>query len=247
MTIDASVAGFEPLYGEAEHTDGLIPWDIGGPQPVVQQLVAYGAIRGEVLDPGTGPGYHAIHYASHGYSTTGVDGSPTAIERAKRNAERAGVQVDFQVADATKLDGFEGRFDTVVDSAFYHVFINDEATQTRYAQALHRATKPGARLYMFEFSPHNVNGLQWAGIPADNFERVLGASGWRIDYLGGTTYLARFLPETFEAMKTIVSEHQDEILERMQPLLQQLSVLDPLLEDHRVHFPVWSVVATQLD
>jgi SAM-dependent methyltransferase len=247
MTIDASVAGFEPLYGEAEQTDGLIPWDIGGPQPVVQQLVAYGAIRGEVLDPGTGPGYHAIHYASHGYSTTGIDGSPTAIERAKRNAERARVQVDFQVADATKLDGFEDRFDTVVDSAFYHVFMDDEATQTRYAQALHRATKPGARLYMFEFSPHNVNGLQWAGIPADNFERVLGASGWRIDYLGGTTYQARFLPETFEAMKTIVSEHQDEILERMQPIVQQLSVLDPLLEDHRVHFPVWSVVATRLD
>jgi hypothetical protein len=102
-------------------------------------------------------------------------------------------------------------------------------------------------LYMFEFSPHNVNGLQWAGIPADNFERVLGASGWRIDYLGGTTYQARFLPKTFEAMKKIVSEHQDEVLERMQPIVQQLSVLDPLQEDHRVHFPVWSVVATRLD
>jgi SAM-dependent methyltransferase len=247
MTIDANAAGFEPLYGEAEQTDGLIPWDIGGPQPVVQQLVAYGAIRGEVLDPGTGPGYHAIYYASQGYSATGIDGSSTAIARAKRNAERAGVQVDFQVADATKLDGFDGRFDTVVDSAFYHVFMNDEATQARYAQALHRATKPGARLYMFEFSPHNVNGLQWAGIPADNFERVLPASGWRIDYLGGTTYQARFLPETFEAMKKIISEHRDEDLERMQPIVQQLRVLDPLLEDHRVHFPVWSLVATRLD
>ncbi|VBA34820.1 hypothetical protein LAUMK13_00586 [Mycobacterium innocens] len=49
---------------------------------------------------------------------TGIDGSPSAIERARRNAERAGVTVDFQVADATRLDGFEGRFDTVVDSAF---------------------------------------------------------------------------------------------------------------------------------
>jgi hypothetical protein len=61
------------------------------------------------------------------------------------------------------------------------VLMDDEAVQTRYAQALHRATKPGARLSMFEFSPHNVNGLQWASIPADNFERVPGASGWRID------------------------------------------------------------------
>jgi SAM-dependent methyltransferase len=90
MTDDASFAGFEPLYGEAEHTDGLIPWGIGGPQPAVQQRVAYGAIRGEVLDPGTGPGYHAIHYASQGYSATGVAGSATAIELAKRNAEKAG-------------------------------------------------------------------------------------------------------------------------------------------------------------
>ncbi|SON59008.1 Glycine/sarcosine N-methyltransferase [Mycobacterium simulans] len=247
MTTDASVAGFEPLYGDATAADGLIPWDIGGPQPVVQQLVAYGAIRGEVLDPGTGPGYHAIHYAAHGYSATGIDGSPSAIERAKRNAARAGVQVDFQVADATKLEGFEGRFDTVVDSAFYHVFMGDEGIQTRYAQALHRATKPGARLYMFEFSPHNVNGIQWAGIPADNFERVLGAGGWRVDYLGGTTYQARFLPQTFEAMNKVVAENQDEMVGRMQPLFEQLQTIGPLLQDHRVHLPVWAVVATRLD
>lgn len=247
MATDLSVAGFEPLYGAAEHTDGLVPWDIGGPQPAVQQLVAYGAIRGEVLDPGTGPGYHAIHFASQGFSATGVDGSPTAIARAKRNAERAGVQVDFQVADATKLDGFDGRFDTVVDSAFYHVLMGDEAVQTRYAQALHRATKPGARLFMFEFSPHNVNGLQWEGIPADNFERVLGASGWRLDYLGGTTYLARFGPQTFDAMSAILDDAQGGTAEKMQPIKEQLQVLGPLLDDYRVHFPVWSVVATRLD
>ena len=247
MATDLSVAGFEPLYGAAEHTDGLVPWDIGGPQPAVQQLVAYGAIRGEVLDPGTGPGYHAIHFASQGFSATGVDGSPTAIARAKRNAERAGVQVDFQVADATKLDGFDGRFDTVVDSAFYHVLMGDEAVQTRYAQALHRATKPGARLFMFEFSPHNVNGLQWEGVPADNFERVLGASGWRLDYLGGTTYLARFGPQTFDAMSAILDDAQGGTAEKMQPIKEQLHVLGPLLDDYRVHFPVWSVVATRLD
>jgi SAM-dependent methyltransferase len=244
---DAKGAGFEQLYDQAEHTDRRIPWDIGGPQPAVQQLVAYGGIRGEVLDPGTGPGYHAIHFAAQGYSATGIDDSPSAIERAKHNAERAGVQVDFQVADATRLEGFEGRFDTVVDSAFYHVFLNDEAIQTRYAQALHQATKPGARLYMFEFSPDNVNGLQWTAIPADNFERVLGASGWRIDYLGTTTYQARFLKETFDAMKTFASEQQGEILQRMRPLVHRLGVIDPLLEDHRVHLPVWSVVATRLD
>ena len=57
--------------------------------------------------------HHAIYYAAQGYSTTGIDGLPTAIERAKRNAERAEVRVDFPVADATQLDAFKGRFDTM--------------------------------------------------------------------------------------------------------------------------------------
>jgi SAM-dependent methyltransferase len=247
MTDDTNVADFESMYAAAEQTEGVIPYDIGGPQPAAEQLVAYGALRGEVLDPGTGDGHHAIHYALHGYSTTAIDGSPTAIERAKRNADRAGVQVNFQVADATELDGFNDRFDTVVDNSFYHLFIDDEATQTRYAQALHRATKPSARLFMFELSPNNVNGIQWTGVPADNFERVLGASGWRVDYLGATTLAARFLPQTIDAMNAITAGRQDEMREGMQRLVEQLGVLGPLLEDHRVHLPAWSVVATRVD
>ena len=32
-----------------------------------------------------------------------------AVERARANARNAGVSVNFQVADATKLDGLDGR------------------------------------------------------------------------------------------------------------------------------------------
>lgn len=240
---------FDELYRDERSVDGLpalTPWDIGGPQPVVQQLVAYGALRGEVLDPGTGPGHHAIYFASKGYATTGIDNSPAAINRAKRNARRAGVKVEFQVADATRLDGLENRFDTVVDSAFYHVFLDDEATQGQYLQALHRATKPGARLFMFEFGRHNVNGIHFEGLPADNFERVLPASGWRIDYLGTTTYQANFGDEALAEMSRVMSGRGG-IAERMRPLQEQLRVIGALLENHRVHMPFWAVVATRLD
>jgi SAM-dependent methyltransferase len=243
MTNQAYEPDFDQLYRD-ERTS-LTPWDIGGPQPVVQQLVAYGAVRGEVLDPGTGPGHHAIYYASKGYSATGIDSSPAAIERAKRNAERAGVTVDFQVADATKLDGLQNRFDTVVDSAFYHVFFDDEETQTRYVQALHRATKPGARLFMFEFGRHNVNGVQWEGLPSDNFQRVLPAAGWRIDYLGPTTYQGNFNPEFFAHVTEVTGG--GDLAERMKPLREQMNVIAPLLENHRVHMPFWAVNATRLD
>lgn len=239
---------FEVLYRDASPEQGTpvpVPWDIGGPQPVVQQLVAYGAVRGEVLDPGTGPRHHAIHYASKGYSATGIDASPTAIEQAERNAERAGVRVNFQVADATRLDGLENRFDTVVDSAFYHVFL-DEQIQTQYMQALHRATKPGARLFMFEIGRHNVNGLQPEGLPAENFDRVLPTAGWHIDYLGTTTFQATFSPEMF-AHLTEEMGADSEWAERMKPMQEQLRAMAPLLKNNRVHLPIWAVMAIRRD
>ena len=99
MTAPVDPNRFEEMYRDERTAHGLpaaTPWDIGGPQPVVQQLVSLGAIKGEVLDPGTGPGHHAIHYASKGLSTTGIDASPAAIERAKQNAQKAGVTVEFR-------------------------------------------------------------------------------------------------------------------------------------------------------
>jgi SAM-dependent methyltransferase len=237
---------FDQLYRDDSSADGLpvlTPWDIGRPQPVVQLLVAHGAVRGEVLDPGTGPGHNAIYYASAGYSTTGIDSSPAAIERAKANAERAGVSVHFQVADATKLEGLENRFDTVIDSAFYHVFFEDEDTQAKYLAALHRATRPGARLFMFEFGRHNVNGLMWEGLPADNFERLLPASGWRLDHLGTTTYQGHVTPEAFAVMS---SQASPELAERMKVVRERLEVIGPLLDNHLVHMPFWAVAATRL-
>jgi SAM-dependent methyltransferase len=246
MTNELEQPDFDALYRDERSLEGLpavTPWDIGGPQPIVQQLVAFGGVRGEVLDPGTGPGHHAIHYASKGYATTGIDASPAAIERAKANAARAGVSVNFEVADATKLDGLESRFDTVVDCAFYHVFFDDEDTQGAYMAALHRATKAGARLYMFEFGEHNVNGIQCEFLPAENFERVLPAAGWRIDYLGPTTYVNTFGPDTFASPM----QGSPELQQRIKRLQHQLEVIEPLLENHRIYMPFWSVVATRVD
>ncbi|HEU0190594.1 MAG TPA: class I SAM-dependent methyltransferase [Mycobacterium sp.] len=239
---------FDDLYRDTRLVDGAplsTPWDIGRPQPVVEQLVAYGALRGEVLDPGTGPGHHAIYYAAHAYSATGIDASAAAIERARGNAETAGVTVDFQVADATVLDGFEGRFDTVVDCAFYHVFADDEQVQARYLQALHRATRPGARLFMFEFGVQNINGWIWDGLPAGNFQRMLPAAGWRLDYLGTTTYQATFTAETFARMAQ--AQEQADWRKRLKTVLDRFTVIEPLLDSHRVHLPFWMAHATRVD
>lgn len=240
-------ARFEESYRDQRVVRGLpaaTPWDIGGPQPVVQQLVAVGAVRGEVLDPGTGPGHHAIHYASQGFSATGVDGSATAIDRARDNARQAGVSVDFQLADATKLDGLEGRFDTVVDCAFYHTFSTAPELQKSYVQALHRATRPGARLFMFEFGEGDINGFRMLrSLSADDFRQVLPLGGWEITYMGPTTYLINVSPESIE----LLSARNPDMADEAEGMLAQYRAMEPWLASGRVHAPFWEVHATRVD
>ncbi|BDB43353.1 MULTISPECIES: class I SAM-dependent methyltransferase [Mycobacterium] len=237
---------FEESYRNEQVVRGLpaaTPWDIGGPQPVVQQLVALGAVTGEVLDPGTGPGHHAIYYASQGLSATGIDGSPTAIERARQNAAKAGVSVDFRVADATKLDGFDGRSDTVVDCAFYHTFSTAPELQRSYARALHRATKPGARLYMFEFGAHDVNGFKMLRSLSENaFRDVLPDAGWEIGYLGPTTYRVNISADSIELM----AARNPDMAAEAQQMLARYRAIEPWLDDGLVHAPFWEVHATRV-
>ncbi len=238
---------FEEMYRDGQTSHGLpaaTPWDIGGPQPVVQQLVALGAIKGEVLDPGTGPGHHAIYYASKGYSATGVDGSAGALERAAENARKAGVSVDFQLADATKLEGLDGRFDTVVDSAFYHTFSTAPDLQKSYVQALRRATKPGARLYMFEFGAHDVNGFTMLrSLSESDFRDVLPLGGWEITYLGPTTYQVNISAESIQMM----AARNPDMAEEAEKLLKRYRAMEPWLVNGRVHAPFWEVHATRVD
>ena len=247
MTSAEDPARFEEMYRDDRIVHGLpaaTPWDIGGPQPVVQQLVALGAVKGEVLDPGTGPGHHAIYYASKGHSATGIDASPTGLERARENARKAGVSVNFQLADATKLEGLENRFDTVVDCAFYHTFSTDRELQHFYAQALHRATKPRARLYMFEFGPHNVNGFSMPrSLSEDDFRQVLPPAGWEITYLGPTTYQINMSVQTLEMM----AARNPDMADRIQLVLERFRVIEPWLTNGRAHAPFWEVHATRMD
>ena len=225
------------------YRDAATPWDIGGPQPAVRRLVAFGAVKGDVLDPGTGPGHHAIHFAAHGYRATGIDISETAIQRARRNADAAGVAVNFAVADAKTLDGYHSRFDTVVDTAFYNTFAGDDDTQHGYLRALHRATRPGARLYLIEAADYNINGFFMPPkMSADDFRRALPAAGWQISYLGPTSYLVNVSAAGFDSQV----EQSPDAPPRIRQIAERLRAIEPYLDGELVHAPFWEVHAARV-
>ena len=125
-----------------------------------------------------------------------------------------------------------------------NVFSGERELQQSYAQALHRATKPGARLFMFEFGAHNVNGFKMPrSLSEDDFRGVFPAAGWEISYLGPTTYQGNVSVETFE----MTAARNPEMADQMNPLLERLRVIEPWLVNGRVHMPFWEMHATRVD
>lgn len=248
------MSSFDKLYRgepavEGGPTPNVIPWDVRQPQPRLMELEALGGISGEVLDIGCGLGDNAIYLASRGHSVTGLDGSPTAIEEARRRAEAAGVRVRFEVADATELTGFDGRFDTVVDSALYHCL--DVDGRCAYLAALHRAARPGARLHLVCFSDGNVNGLLSPGsVSVEQLHDALPANGWHIDFLGPTTYLANAV--IFEggddAFREAMEQHMPpEAVEHMRDMAARYEAIASFLDGGMVHLPFTVVHAHRVD
>src|SRR6185437_411811 len=104
------------------------PWVIGEPQPAVVELERAGRIRGKVLDVGCGTGEHTILLTRLGYDVLGIDFAPEAVEQARANAAEKGVDARFEVADAMNL-GAEPGYQTIVDSALFHIFDGADRAQ----------------------------------------------------------------------------------------------------------------------
>ncbi|MGH3563038.1 MAG: hypothetical protein ACRDTN_14915 [Mycobacterium sp.] len=138
----------------------------------------------------------------------------------------------------------------MVDSALYHCL--DDDGRLAYATGLHRATRPGARWHLFCFSGGSVNGViaPAGAVPDSNIRDTLTGAGWRIEFLGPTTYLANIagfsgdsddLPE--EARRQIGEDR----VAQMQEISARLKTIAPLLTEDRVHLPFTVVHATRVD
>jgi ubiquinone/menaquinone biosynthesis C-methylase UbiE len=213
------------------------------------ELEALGAITGQVLDAGCGLGDNAIYLAKRGHQVTGVDSSSTGIEQARARAAAAGIQVRFEVADATELTGLGLLFDTVVDSALYHCLGTDE--RHAYAAALHRVTTPRARWFIYCFSEDNVNGVTapMEAVTPASIRYTLESTGWRIDFLGPATFVcnAAGFSGSFGKLPESLLEHLPlGLAGQLRQMGERMATILPLLDDGRINLPCNVVHATRV-
>jgi SAM-dependent methyltransferase len=180
--------GFEWAY-----QNGTPPWEIGRAQPAIVRLAEQGVISGSVLDLGCGTGDNVLHLASLGLDVTGIDASPTAIERATAKAAERGIDAGFVLGDALDLAAIRRVFDVVIDCGLFHTF--SDADRVRYAGGLRDIVRPGGRYFLLCFSdrqpgtsgPRRVTQAEIRGtffadwrldaIIAEHFATVGGAPG----------------------------------------------------------------------
>jgi SAM-dependent methyltransferase len=74
---------------------------------------------GRALDVGMGQGRNALWLASQGWTVTGFDLSPVAIEQARREAEKRGLTIDALVKPYQEYEWGIAKWDLIVFSYFF--------------------------------------------------------------------------------------------------------------------------------
>ncbi|WAZ21818.1 class I SAM-dependent methyltransferase [Streptomyces cinnabarinus] len=133
--------------------EGRADWS--RPHPWVADTVPHLRERGvrEVLDLGCGVGRHALFLAAEGFTARGVDASPAALDHAREEAGRRGLDAAFDTADFTELPYADASFDYVL--AFNVVYHADEEGLRRALKEVRRVLRPGGRYQCTMLSKRN--------------------------------------------------------------------------------------------
>ena len=116
-------------------------------RPTAERVKRY--LDGEnlkVLDVGTGPGFIASSMALLGHKVTGVDLTSNMIKRARDNAQRLGLDIDYLVTAADELPFEDDSFDVVISRLLTWALPDPVKTFKQWQRVL----KPGGLLIYFD-------------------------------------------------------------------------------------------------
>jgi SAM-dependent methyltransferase len=199
---------FESAYkGEAEEMGGARPpWSIGEPQPELAELIEQGKFRGDVLDAGCGEAAISLFLAERGFTTVGLDQSPTAIELAKAEAAKRGLNnATFEVADISDFGGHDGQFTTIVDSTLFHSLPVE--LRDGYQRSIVRAAAPGASYFVLVFDEAGMPDGPANPVTEDELRGIV-SKYWEVDEIRPARIHGVF-PEGFEEHFPVTDVHDE--------------------------------------
>lgn len=176
------------------------PWSIDEPQPELAALIDQGKFHGDVLDVGCGEAAVSLRLAELGYTTVGLDLSPTAIDLARAEAAKRGLtNATFEVADISDFGGYDGRFGTIVDSTLFHSIPVD--ARDGYQRSIVRAAAPGASYFALVFDRAGMPDGPANPVTADELRDAV-SKYWTIDEIKPARIHAN-IPDSFAAMRNV--------------------------------------------
>jgi ubiquinone/menaquinone biosynthesis C-methylase UbiE len=104
-----------------------------------------------VLDLACGWGRVALPLAQRGYRVTGLDLSQAFLARARRDAQEAGLDIDFRRADMREIP-FVGEFDAVIMMCTAFGLLESDEEDEKVLHAVARALRPGGRFFLDQAS-----------------------------------------------------------------------------------------------
>ncbi len=171
------------------------PWSIGEPQPELAELIEQGKFVGDVLDAGCGEAAISLYLAERGLTTVGLDQSATAIDLAKAEAAKRGLDnATFEVADISDFGGYDGRFSTIVDSTLFHSMPVE--LREGYQKSIVRAAAPGASYFVLVFDKAGMPAGPANPVTEDELRDIV-SKYWTIDEIRPARIHAVF-PEGFD-------------------------------------------------
>ncbi|KAM7489354.1 hypothetical protein LguiB_026838 [Lonicera macranthoides] len=169
-----STGGWEKCWDE-----GVTPWDLGQPTPIIVHLHRIGALpKGRALVPGCGSGHDVVAIACPERYVVGLDISDSAIKTA---IELSSSSPNADYLTFLKTDFFNWHpselFDLIFDYTFFCAIEPD--MRSAWASRIRDLLKPGGELItlMFPISDH-VGGPPYKVSVAD-YEEVLQPIGFK--------------------------------------------------------------------
>ena len=156
-----------PLYDSFDDYDRFVNWParLEFELPFFRRLFQQEKVR-SVLDVACGTGHHAIALAREGYQATGADISQAMVDRARLNAQEAGVEVPFYPLGFGELaEALPGPYDALLCLGNSLPHLTEAPALERALQDFARVLRPGGLAIIQNRNLDRVLALQERFMP----------------------------------------------------------------------------------